>query len=111
MNLQTLIEELETQKPLKWDRKLNAAQIAMALAENTPILRLPGEELFSITKPCHTQFAEKLEIPLKYYHKMRNPRPTCSSRTSTPGSEKTERTFLSEVSGIRCGRSSATATG
>ncbi|MGA2585665.1 MAG: DUF932 domain-containing protein [Candidatus Aminicenantales bacterium] len=75
MNLQTMIDELETQKPLKWDRKLNAAQIAMALAENTPILRLPGEELFSITKPCHTQIAEKLEIPLKYYHKMEESAP------------------------------------
>jgi hypothetical protein len=70
-----MIDELETQKPLKWDRKLNAAQIAMALAENTPILRLPGEELFSITKPCHTQIAEKLEIPLKYYHKMEESAP------------------------------------
>ena len=75
MNLQTMIEELETQKPLKWDKKLSAAQIAMALAENTPILRLPGEELFSITKPCHTQIAEKLEIPLKYYHKMEESAP------------------------------------
>jgi len=75
MNLQTMIEELETQKPLKWDKKLSAAQIAMALAENTPILRLPNEELFSITKPCHTQIAEKLEIPLKYYHKMEESAP------------------------------------
>lgn len=75
MQIRSLIDELETQKPLKWDRKLNAAQIAMALAENTPILRLPGEELFSITKPCHTQFAEKLEIPLKYYHKMEEAAP------------------------------------
>jgi hypothetical protein len=70
-----MIEELETQKPLKWDKKLSAAQIAMALAENTPILRLPNEELFSITKPCHTQIAEKLEIPLKYYHKMEESAP------------------------------------
>lgn len=75
MNLQTMIEELETQKPLKWDKKLSAPQIAMALAENTPILRLPNEELFSITKPCHTQIAEKLEIPLKYYHKMEESAP------------------------------------
>lgn len=75
MQIRSLIEELEKLKPLKWDRKLNAAQIAMALAENTPILRLPGEELFSITKPCHAQFAEKLEIPLKYYHKMEESAP------------------------------------
>jgi len=70
MQIRSLIDELESQKSLKWDRKLNAAQIEMALAENTSILRLPGEELFSITKPCHNQIAEKLEIPLKYYHKM-----------------------------------------
>lgn len=75
MQIRSLIDELESQKSLKWDKKLNAAQIAMALAENTPILRLPGEELFSITKPCHTQFAEKLEIPLKYYHKMEESAP------------------------------------
>ncbi len=75
MQIRSLIKELEQQKPLKWDKKLNAAQIAMALAENTPILRLPGEELFSISKPCHTQFAEKLEIPLKYYHKMEESAP------------------------------------
>ena len=32
-------------------------------------------------------------------------------RTSTPGSEKTKKTFSSEVLGILSGRSSATATG
>ncbi len=75
MHLQPLIAELERQKPLKWDRKLDAAQIKMALAENIPILKLPVEDLCYITKPCHTQIAEKLEIPHKYYHKMEESAP------------------------------------
>jgi hypothetical protein len=91
MKLQSLIEELETQKPLKWDRKLNAAQIAMALAENTPILRLPGEELFSITKPCHTQIAEKLEIPLKYYRKMEEEAPELLAQNVNAWLKKNEK--------------------
>jgi hypothetical protein len=75
MQLQSLIEDLETQKPLKWDKKMNSSQIEMILDENRPILRLQDDKSFSITKPCHTQFAEKLEIPLKYYHKMEESAP------------------------------------
>jgi hypothetical protein len=75
MNILSLIGELEAQKPQKWDKKVNSAQVKMALAENTPVLVLPGENLFSITKPCHTQIAEKLEIPMKYYHKMEDTAP------------------------------------
>jgi hypothetical protein len=47
----------------------------MILDESRPILRLRDDKSFSITKPCHTQFAEKLEIPLKYYHKMEESAP------------------------------------
>jgi hypothetical protein len=47
----------------------------MFLDESRPILRLQDDKSFSITKPCHTQFAEKLEIPLKYYHKMEESAP------------------------------------
>lgn len=75
MQIRSLIDELETQKPLKWDRKLNAAQIEMILDESRPILRLQDDKSFSITKPCHNQIAEKLEIPLKYYHKMEEAAP------------------------------------
>jgi hypothetical protein len=67
MKLQALLSELENQKPLKWDRKLSAGQMKMALAENSPVFVLPNEELFFITKPCHVQIADKLEIPLKYF--------------------------------------------
>jgi len=75
MKLQSLIEELEKQKPLKWDKRVNSAQIEMALEETSPVLWIENKKLFSITKPCHNQIAEKLEIPLKYYHKMEESAP------------------------------------
>src|SRR3990172_6092263 len=71
MRLQTLIEELERQKPLKWDKRINSSQLAMVLSENQVRFRLNGNENpLPITNPCHSQIAERLEIPAKYYHKM-----------------------------------------
>jgi len=75
MQIRSLIDEMESQKSLKWDKKLNSAQIEMILDESRPILRLQDDKSFSITKPCHNQIAEKLEIPLKYYHKMEESAP------------------------------------
>jgi len=75
MRLEKLIQELERQKPLKWDKKLNSSQIEIALDENRPVLQIEGENSFFIAKPCHNQIAEKLEIPLKYYHKMEDEAP------------------------------------
>jgi len=75
MKLQSLIEELERQKPLKWDRKLKMSESEMGLDENSPFLHIQGTKAVLITKPCHDQIAEKLEIPLKYYHKMKEEAP------------------------------------
>lgn len=33
------------------------------------------ENLFAITRPCHNQIAERLEIPVRYYAKMENEAP------------------------------------
>jgi hypothetical protein len=71
MKLQTLIEELERQKPLKWDKRINSTQLAMVLSENQVRFRLDGNDNpLPITNPCHSQIADRLEIPAKYYHKM-----------------------------------------
>jgi hypothetical protein len=75
MQIRSLIEELERQKPQKWDKKVNSAQIEIALEETSPVLWVENRKFFSITKPCHSQIAEKLEIPLKYYHKMEESAP------------------------------------
>ncbi len=75
MRLQDLIEELERQKPLKWDQKIESSQLGMVLDGN-PKFQLNGREnLFAITRPCHNQIAERLEIPMKYYMKMENDAP------------------------------------
>jgi hypothetical protein len=75
MKLQSLIEELKRQKPLKWDTKLRSSEIEMGLDENLPFLQIQGKKAVLITKPCHDQIAEKLEIPLKYYRKMEEEAP------------------------------------
>jgi len=76
MNLQRLIEELERQKPLKWDKRANSATMQMISHENDVAFKINGDgNLFSITKPCHQQIAERLEIPAKYYHKMETEEP------------------------------------
>jgi hypothetical protein len=75
MRLQNLIEELEREKPLKWDQKIDSSQLGMVLDES-PKLQLNGRDnLFAITKPCHNQIAERLEIPVRYYSKMENEAP------------------------------------
>jgi hypothetical protein len=75
MRLENLIRELERQKPLKWDKKLRSSEIEMGLDESLPFLHIQGKKAVLITKPCHYQIAEKLEIPLKYYHKMEEETP------------------------------------
>jgi len=75
MQIRSLIDELESQKPLKWDKRLYSSQIEMALEETNPVLWIQNRKFFYITKSCHTQIAEKLEIPIKYYHKMEETAP------------------------------------
>ncbi len=75
MRLQELIDELERQKPLKWDQKIDSSQLGMVL-DGSPKFQLNGREnLFAITRPCHNQIAERLEIPVRYYTKMENEAP------------------------------------
>ena len=70
MRLQDLIDKLERQKPLKWDQKIESSNLGMVL-DGSPKFQLDGREnLFTITRPCHNQIAERLEIPVRYYSKM-----------------------------------------
>jgi len=76
MNLKNLTEELERQKPLKWDEKIDSSGLGMVLSENQMRLQVTGKDkVFSITRPCHSQIAERLEIPIKYYAKMETEAP------------------------------------
>lgn len=76
MRLQTLIEELERQKPLKWDQKIDSYRLQMVLDGNQVKFQIDGKgDPFLITRPCHNQIAERLEIPIRYYVKMENEAP------------------------------------
>ena len=71
MRLQNLIEELERQKPLKWDQKIESSNLGMVLDGNQVRFQIDGKDNpFLITRPCHNQIAERLEIPVRYYSKM-----------------------------------------
>lgn len=75
MNLQSLIQELERQRPLKWDKKLGSSMLRMAMEGGKVGLAIEDDKLYSITRPCHAQIAERLEIPLKYYSRMETDAP------------------------------------
>jgi hypothetical protein len=76
MRLKNLIEELERQKPLKWDQKIESSNLRMILNGNQVKFQIDGKDNpFLITRPCHNQIAERLEIPVRYYSKMENEAP------------------------------------
>lgn len=76
MRIEGLIKELEDQRPLKWDKKVNASQLEMSLIDDQVRFKInEGNDPFHITRPCHEQIAERLEIPVKYYHKMASETP------------------------------------
>jgi hypothetical protein len=76
MRIQDLISELERQKPLKWDQKTDSSQLGMVLAENQAKFQINGRNnSLAITKSCHAQIAERLDIPGKYYWRMENEAP------------------------------------
>ncbi|MFX1535699.1 MAG: DUF932 domain-containing protein [Promethearchaeota archaeon] len=94
MKLQSLIDELERQKPLKWDKKINSSQLQMVLFESQPRFQINEGEFFSVTKPCHSQIADKLEIPLKYYHKMEDEAPELLAENVNTWLKKNEKDFF-----------------
>lgn len=94
MRLQFLIEELERQKPLKWDKRTNSSELEMTLFEDALRFKINGGDSFPITKPCHNQIAEKLEIPLKYYHKMGSEAPELLARNVNTWPERSEKDFF-----------------
>jgi len=93
MKLQSLIEELERQKPLKWDRKIGSNELQMVSAENGGAFQIQ-DDAFPITDPCHNQIADKLEIPLKYYNKMKTEASELLSQNVNIWLEKKEKEFF-----------------
>lgn len=94
MKLQSLIEELERQKPLKWDKRINSSHLEMTVFENQTRFQIQGEDSFPILKPCHNQIADKLEIPFKYYHKMEGETPELLAKNVNTWLKKKEKDFF-----------------
>ena len=94
MKLKELIDELERQKPLKWDEKVNSRELKMVLVDDSVKLQIGQKDSYFITKPCHEQIAEKLEIPLKYYRKMASEAPELLIQNVNTWLKKQERNFF-----------------
>jgi hypothetical protein len=94
MKLQSLIEELEKQKSLKWDRRISSSELKMIPLETQVKLQIGSDSSFSIPQPCQIQIAEKLEIPLKYYHKMESEAPELLVENVNTWLQKTKRDFF-----------------
>jgi len=94
MRLKSLVEELERQKPLKWDKRINSSHLEMTLFENQTRFQIRGENSFLILKPCHNQIADKLEIPFKYYHKMESESPELLVENVNTWLKKTDKKFF-----------------
>ena len=75
MNIQSLIDELEGLKPLKWDQTVFSSQIKMIPQEDQFHFKLQDENSYPISESCHIQIADKLDIPFKYYRKMASESP------------------------------------
>ncbi len=94
MKLESLVQELERQRPLKWDERLQSFQIRMVLAENEPRFQIKANGFLEINGSCHNQIAEKLEIPLKYYHRMEEEAPELLARNVNAWLERSEKEYF-----------------
>jgi hypothetical protein len=94
MKLEKLIEELEGQKPLKWDRRISSSELKIVPLEAQVKLQMGSDDSFSVSQPCHVQIADKLEIPLKYYHKMEEEAPELLAENVNTWLQKTRKEFF-----------------
>ena len=70
-----LLNELQTLRPRCWDTTINTESV-QAINNNGELnIAMPnkertGDEAYKLNHWAHTQFADKLDIPWKYYHKL-----------------------------------------
>jgi hypothetical protein len=89
MKLDEMVKELERQKPLKWDRKVHSSIMEMVTVDNDVRFRINGADPHPITRPCHTQIAERLDIPAKYYNRMATEAPSLLTENVNTWLERT----------------------
>ncbi len=79
---------------MKWDKRVNSSALMVSSAEGQARLLIGSENLYSISEPCHAQIAEKLEIPLKYYHRMEATAPALLALNVNAWLERSEKDFF-----------------
>ncbi len=73
MEIANLVKELEKQKETSLDLVADSRSLKAIPCENEGIkLEIPQYGEFPLTEWAHSQLAEKLEIPKKYYDRMKN---------------------------------------
>ena len=70
LELESLVKELERAKANSKDIIVDTQNIQMEPYNDDTVLNISGET-YPLTDWAHTQMAEKLGIPIKYYNKMR----------------------------------------
>ena len=68
--------------------------LEMVLFEKKSMFHLQDEQSFPIAKSCHSQIADKLEIPVKYYHKMETESPELLVENVNTWLKKSEKDFF-----------------
>jgi hypothetical protein len=93
MNIHSLVNELERQRPLKWDKKVSSSQIEMIQNEDHLSFNFDDSSRL-ISESCHIQIADKLDIPFKYYRKMEAESPELLIENVNTWLKKKEKDFF-----------------
>jgi len=94
MKLDEMVKELERQKPLKWDRKVHSSIMEMVAVDSDVRFRINGGDPHAVTKTCHAQIAERLDIPAKYYHRMVSEAPGLLAENVNTWLDRTKKDFF-----------------
>jgi len=74
-SINTLWQEVERVEQAKQDFIISSQSLSMVEQEELPLLDIPSIGKFGLTEHAHLQMAERLQIPKKYYDRMRTEAP------------------------------------
>ncbi len=94
MKIDEMVKELNRQKPLKVDKKVPSRNLEMMTVDNEARLRIEGGFPWPVTRACHAQLAERLDIPVKYYHRMVAETPELLAENVNTWLAKTDKDFF-----------------
>jgi hypothetical protein len=103
--LQNLAIDLAARAAAKKDVVLDTREITMMTTDDQSELHLPGLGEFDVAKECHSQVAARLEIPARFYGKLREGHPALlDHNVNTLLREKPERRLVRLYDGLNGAR-------